>query len=371
MKTIKCVCPSCGAKLEINKDNKTLTCPYCGEVLLLDDETVHVKYDDMEKAGYEFEKGRQKAIREKSLEQKKAVKLKENKSTSRNKAINRLAGILFAIAFFPLFVTIYLIKGKKFKPVVRYVIISICWIIWAPFAVKTVQLKMDDKKSTIKMIDVVGQTLDVATENFEEAGITNFKVIDSRNNEEISYRSSNFIVDSQSIEGGFEFPKNEEVTIIVSLNEPDLIGKFISRVQDSLDIEFTNLVDFDPHDEKSEYFKGYYSSDYRGSSGKHGYLNGLPVTMIQYGSCGYAYRINDHLKIYAQFYESDIDAMYPVFVKAVIPEVTDEEIQSALEKYKNDGYVSLLLENNIYDYINIISDSNESGKILELSLDLH
>ncbi len=126
--------------MEINKDNKTLTCPYCGEVLLLDDETVHVKYDDMEKAGYEFEKGRQKAIKEKSLEQTATnAKLKEDKNAERNKVLIGICIILLAIMFFPLLVTIYLVKEKKFQPKVRYAIIVICWIAWAPLAYKWAQ----------------------------------------------------------------------------------------------------------------------------------------------------------------------------------------------------------------------------------------
>lgn len=58
MKIIEIKCPSCGAAIKTNIDNPMTTCEFCGKDLFFDDETTHIKLDDMTKSGYEFEKGR-------------------------------------------------------------------------------------------------------------------------------------------------------------------------------------------------------------------------------------------------------------------------------------------------------------------------
>ena len=43
MKLLKLVCPSCGAKLEVNSNLEKFTCNYCGVTSLLDEESITVK----------------------------------------------------------------------------------------------------------------------------------------------------------------------------------------------------------------------------------------------------------------------------------------------------------------------------------------
>ncbi|MBO4910132.1 MAG: Ig domain-containing protein [Lachnospiraceae bacterium] len=64
MRLINMTCPSCGSQLQIDADNKQARCEYCGNFLLIDDGVQHVQYDNAENAGYEFEKGRQRAQQE-------------------------------------------------------------------------------------------------------------------------------------------------------------------------------------------------------------------------------------------------------------------------------------------------------------------
>ncbi len=64
MKLIKLTCPSCGAKLEIDGARQKAFCQYCGTELLVDQERHRIELDNAEEAGYQFEKGRQKAQRE-------------------------------------------------------------------------------------------------------------------------------------------------------------------------------------------------------------------------------------------------------------------------------------------------------------------
>ena len=61
MKIVNLTCPGCGARLEVDMDRKMAFCSYCGAVLPVDDEIQKVQLDRAEKAGYEFEKGRQRA----------------------------------------------------------------------------------------------------------------------------------------------------------------------------------------------------------------------------------------------------------------------------------------------------------------------
>ena len=61
MKIVNLTCPGCGARLEVDMDRKMTFCSYCGAALPVDDEIQKVQLDGAEKAGYEFEKGRQRA----------------------------------------------------------------------------------------------------------------------------------------------------------------------------------------------------------------------------------------------------------------------------------------------------------------------
>lgn len=61
VKIVNLTCPGCGARLEVDMDRKMAFCSYCGAALPVDDEIRKVQLDGAEKAGYEFEKGRQRA----------------------------------------------------------------------------------------------------------------------------------------------------------------------------------------------------------------------------------------------------------------------------------------------------------------------
>lgn len=64
MKLVELECENCGAALKVEEGTDTIKCPYCNATYKIDDEATHVKYDDMENSGYEFEKGRIKAQKE-------------------------------------------------------------------------------------------------------------------------------------------------------------------------------------------------------------------------------------------------------------------------------------------------------------------
>ena len=57
-------CPSCGAVLKVTTNAKVITCEYCNHDFVLEEETQQDRLNYAEKAGYEFEKRRQRAIKE-------------------------------------------------------------------------------------------------------------------------------------------------------------------------------------------------------------------------------------------------------------------------------------------------------------------
>ena len=64
MKLVSVTCPHCGGTLQVTPNSKMVTCDYCNSDFMIDDEIRRVRLDDAEQAGYEFEKGRQRAILE-------------------------------------------------------------------------------------------------------------------------------------------------------------------------------------------------------------------------------------------------------------------------------------------------------------------
>ena len=64
MKLVGIICPHCGARLQATPNAKMLTCEYCNGDFMLDDEVKRIRLQDAEQAGYEFEMGRQRALKE-------------------------------------------------------------------------------------------------------------------------------------------------------------------------------------------------------------------------------------------------------------------------------------------------------------------
>ena len=64
MKIVGVTCPHCGGKLEVTSNSKMVTCDYCNSDFMIDYEIKRVRLDDAEQAGYDFERGRQRAILE-------------------------------------------------------------------------------------------------------------------------------------------------------------------------------------------------------------------------------------------------------------------------------------------------------------------
>ena len=57
-------CKNCGAELYEDSLKKELYCGYCGSTFKMTDDVQRIKYEDMEQAGYDYEKGRMRARQE-------------------------------------------------------------------------------------------------------------------------------------------------------------------------------------------------------------------------------------------------------------------------------------------------------------------
>ena len=70
MKLVDIKCPNCGQQIQINSDLKNGMCNYCGSQFLIDEQLQKVDLENARDAGYEFERGRQKAMVELELKNK-------------------------------------------------------------------------------------------------------------------------------------------------------------------------------------------------------------------------------------------------------------------------------------------------------------
>lgn len=120
MKLVELKCKNCGAILKVQSGTIDIHCEHCKANYKLDDEAQHIKYDDMEKAGYDYERGRIKAKKEHEEEKRRQkleaqqVAIKAEKNAKMKKWI-----ILAWFFFFPFMFTYWLwaksTMEKRFK----------------------------------------------------------------------------------------------------------------------------------------------------------------------------------------------------------------------------------------------------------------
>ena len=127
MKFVSMVCPHCGASLQVDADQKNLTCNYCGNRLYVDDEVKHVQYDNAEEAGYQFEKGRQRAQAEVSGAHQQTTRKSFGQPPKKRKIWLWVLGWIF---IFPIPLTILIIRNQKLSKPVKIGIIAAAWVVY-------------------------------------------------------------------------------------------------------------------------------------------------------------------------------------------------------------------------------------------------
>ena len=123
MKLVNLNCPACGAALQADADRKNAVCPCCGSAFLIDDEAVRLRIDGAEQAGYDFEKGRQRAQAEQAARQAPAQGHQPPVRKRRT-----WLWVLGWICIFPVPLTILMVRNKKLNLYARIAIIALAWI---------------------------------------------------------------------------------------------------------------------------------------------------------------------------------------------------------------------------------------------------
>lgn len=130
MKIIDMTCPHCGANLKIDGEKTVAYCEHCGAKLVIDDEVQHVRYDNAEQAGYEFEKGRQRAKAEAGTPYNQQIRYVHQVQQPVKKN-NTLLWVLGWLLFFPAPVMVLIWREKnKWNIKVKLVVTVLFWIIF-------------------------------------------------------------------------------------------------------------------------------------------------------------------------------------------------------------------------------------------------
>ena len=134
MKLIDTTCPHCGAALKVNMERGFCFCEYCGTKLLIDDEAQHIRYDNAEQAGYEFEKGRQRAQEEYYAQAQTYPQTVYVEQPKKRKTFLWVLGWIF---IFPLPLTLIIAKNKTLPVWAKALIIAAGWIVYIALAVRS------------------------------------------------------------------------------------------------------------------------------------------------------------------------------------------------------------------------------------------
>lgn len=144
MKLIEMKCKNCGAILKVEEETKDINCQYCHAKYKLDDEMKHIKFDEMEQSGYEFEKGRIRAQQEQNNNSNNVNNKKKNNKT--------LWLILAWIFLLPFTATYFIVKNEKLDKKKKIIIIATMWILFLVIAYtnpseKTQNTELNNKNS--------------------------------------------------------------------------------------------------------------------------------------------------------------------------------------------------------------------------------
>ena len=126
MNLIGIKCPNCGASIEPLETTDKIVCEFCGSAFELENKTSEVNVNNnAEVDGYNFEKGRQRAINETIRENEIAEKKKKN----------LVWWVLGWILFFPIPLSVIIYKNEKWSKPVRIILIVALWAILCVYSV--------------------------------------------------------------------------------------------------------------------------------------------------------------------------------------------------------------------------------------------
>ena len=157
MKLVELKCKNCGAILKVEPESDEITCKYCQTKFKIDDEVKHVKFEDMEQNGYEFEKGRIRA-------QQEAKQINNNAYTNnyvQKEKNNTWLWVLGWIFCFPIPLTI-LIWRSKWEKKTKIIVTIVMWILILiiGYSSDTEENKVNNSNNNIKIQENENQVVD-------------------------------------------------------------------------------------------------------------------------------------------------------------------------------------------------------------------
>lgn len=128
MKYIDASCPYCGAPVVMDNNGKGL-CEYCGQWVIYDNRSEKYVLEDAYKAGYEFEKGRQKAQAEARIQSAHTTHYDQQGQSSTAPAGRRHWGwwVVGWIFMYPIPLTILMVRNKSLSWWAKALIIVAGW----------------------------------------------------------------------------------------------------------------------------------------------------------------------------------------------------------------------------------------------------
>ena len=132
MRLIDLKCPNCSSVMKVDSEEKEVMCEYCGTKFAVDDEVQHIQYDNAGQAGYEFEKGRQRAQSEQQYAYNYIPPQQAHQPayTQPPKKKRTWLWVLGWICIFPVPLTILMVRNKTMNKWLRIGIIAAAWIIY-------------------------------------------------------------------------------------------------------------------------------------------------------------------------------------------------------------------------------------------------
>lgn len=241
MKLIDMTCPHCGGTLKINPDNRNCVCNYCGAKLILDNETLHLQFDNAYESGYQFEKGRQRAQAEAN---RQYTASQPSYSAPRGKKAPTWLWVLGWIFIFPIPLTILMLRNKNMDNKAKYGIIAAAWIAYLCIGAFGGANKSNNNDSNTNSNPVITS---VESSN-SEITTTN----KAQNNAVISEST-------ESTDSGTESTTTEKDNEIVVESQQDALDNCVKTMNTILSEELLPVATFDPQDTES----GHYRTEFR------------------------------------------------------------------------------------------------------------
>lgn len=144
MKVIDRKCPHCGGDITYKEGTKSIKCEYCGSILYIENENSDNKvYESSEEAGYNFEKGRQRAKSEnipinnynnysygETTTNVFDNNYDKNEKKTKKKFSNKLLWILGWLLIFPIPITILISRSEKISKGWKVFFIVLVWMVY-------------------------------------------------------------------------------------------------------------------------------------------------------------------------------------------------------------------------------------------------